>query len=215
MDEQGGPCYSLFWCSDFPRFEPHSNWLLCPFITSHHSISTSLHSGKRRCHRLKLYFHAPDLESVISTRTPFSGEKDFRYQDLGIRYSLLLVLLMDKAREYIKVSHSHLDFCTHTHIYIHKIHIFVSTSLYSIPLVHINPCNPNPTYNAHSSFSFFYICNSLLQQWETWLSSPSMYSPIAQFHCTRSSNASQALPCLAAFLLWTPATFHARTCIIL
>ena len=67
----------------------------------------------------------PDLESVISTRTPFSGEKEFRYQNLGIRCSLLLVLLMDRAREYIKVSPSHLDFCTHTHIYIKYISLFL------------------------------------------------------------------------------------------
>ena len=69
--------------------------------------------------------HAPDLESVISTRTPFSGEKEFRYQNLGIRCSLLLVLLMDRAREYIKVPPSHLDFCTHTYIYIKYISSFL------------------------------------------------------------------------------------------
>ena len=56
-----------------------STGLLCPLTCAHHSLITSLLSGRMRCYRLILYFSYLTLESAIFSKSPwlFLNENSF------------------------------------------------------------------------------------------------------------------------------------------
>lgn len=125
------------------------------------------------------YFHPRISHSPRSLGSIFV-ENGIRNQDLGTGYaswySSVTAFISSQWTKWTELGNIY-RYTMYTYI---SIVISVSFHLYTYQLIHKHefiPMAPTLTlyYRVHSNLCFLFLCNFLIQQWETWLSPSTIY----------------------------------------